>query len=179
MDSSDSHRTGVGANLLAALGAPNRLKRLADGSTAHAWTLDPSGDGVALARCAAHDRNGQALMQQVDSLLSAATARGLCVRTLIVANGISGNRRFHERPDLLMVEEEIESGCGWLGVFDRDRISRALVAWIAFADYLRETDTQLFVGRHGELIEPADLGGSVVPVETWDAVQNVLELTRR
>lgn len=108
------------------------------------WTIDEAGDGIALARSATQG----GLLEQARELLDADYG-DRTLRTLIVAPNTCGNRRFHERPDLLEIEDNVDEGwCKWLAVRQLVNISRTAEAVELFADYLHESNVELIVTSH-------------------------------
>jgi hypothetical protein len=90
------------------------------------------------------------LLSQIDRLLACPDARR--IRHIVVAQGVSGNRRFRERADLLGVENAVAGGwCAFVAVDDFARIScLPYVGW-RFLDYLERNNVALVLrcGRVG------------------------------
>jgi hypothetical protein len=85
---------------------------LADGSAAARFLCDPDGEGIGVARSATPS------LGPIDRQLAALAAlhsRGRRLREIVVANSLSGFRRFHERPDLLAVEAAVSAIPHWVG----------------------------------------------------------------
>jgi hypothetical protein len=134
--------TALPAAVVELLGVPHEVRIVRDRATAFSWTLDEAGDGIAVARSA---RSG-GLAAQV-RLLQRLAKRGRKIRKIVVAPDMCGNRRFHERPDLLEVEESIRAGwCKFVAFTDVGRISRERDAAILFCEYLREEQVELVLG---------------------------------
>jgi hypothetical protein len=134
--------TALPATVVELLGVPDEVRMVRDRATAFSWTLDDAGDGIAVARSA---RSG-GLADQVMSLQRLAEC-GRRIRKIVVAPDMCGNRRFHERPDLLEVEESIRAGwCKFVAFTGHERISRERDAAILFCQYLREEQVELVLG---------------------------------
>lgn len=143
-----------------ARGEATRSEVLADGTTAWAWTIDPDGCGVAVARSAAAE--SESVLLQVRTLLEFGK-RNLAVRELVVAVGVGGDRRFHERPDLLAVEAAVLAQprwCSFVVFTEPSRMTRSPEAELLFLAFLREHNVELlFVDPPNELavLTPADI----------------------
>lgn len=127
-------------------GKPAETVVLADGATAWVWDVDPEGDGVAVARSVASA--AECVLIQVDQIMEYAARHELTIRQLVVATRLDGNRRFHERPDLMAVEAAIDVSprwCKFVLFTDLHRISRASMGLLLFRGYLREKNVKLIV----------------------------------
>ena len=141
------------STVLELLGLPDGARLLSDGAAAFSWTLEEDGDGIGVARSAT--RGG--LEGQVQRLLNL-TSDGRRLRTIVVAPRMCGNRRFHERPDLLdgcldpgsegygYTNDAVKAGwCRFVAVTDMDRISREADVGTLFVEYLREEGVELIL----------------------------------
>jgi hypothetical protein len=134
--------TALPAEVVDLLGVPDEVRMVRDRAAAFTWTLDESGEGIAVARSA----TSGGLAGQVKSLQRLAEG-GRKIRKIVVAPDMCGNRRFHERPDLLEVEESIRAGwCKFVAFTGHERISRERDAAILFCQYLREEQVELVLG---------------------------------
>jgi hypothetical protein len=139
------------ASVLELLGLPDGARLERDSAAAFSWMFEEDGDGIGIARSAF--RSG--LEGQIQQLLNLAS-RGKKLRRLIVAPSLCGNRRFHERPDLLAVDDAVKSGwCRFVAATDLSRISREAAAGTLFVEYLREEGVELILTSWSS--EPVDL----------------------
>jgi hypothetical protein len=158
--------------LIDRFGPADEIRMLTGRLAAWSWTIDESGDGIGFARSA----TGARLHRQAEALLRVRYGNGL--RKLVVAPRVCGNRRFHERPDLLEVEHAIGEGwCRWVAVTEFDRISRTTEAGELFASYLRETNTELVVANIA-LDQPFDLDRSSLDIHALSASVEAERLRR-
>jgi hypothetical protein len=137
--------------VLELLGLPDGARLLSAGAAAFSWTVEEDGDGIGVARSAT--RGG--LECQVQRLLNL-TNEGRRLRTIVVAPNMCGNRRFHERPDLLEVDDAVKVGwCRFVAVTDMDRISREADVGTLFVEYLCEEGVELILASRSSA--PVDL----------------------
>jgi DNA invertase Pin-like site-specific DNA recombinase len=123
---------------------------LADGSAAARFLCDADGEGIGVARTDARGVNS--IDRQLEAL-AALHSRGRRLREIIVANALSGFRRFHERPDLLAVEAAVSAIPRWVrfvAFTEIDRISRSMDGALLFAEFLHENDVELVLVDHGD-----------------------------
>ena len=126
------------------LGVPKDTITLSDGATAWVWEVDPAGTGIAVARSASAALDG--VLMQIAALKTFVADRGLKMRALVVSLALNGNRRFHERPDLIAVETAVQAEprrCEFVAFTDMSRISRSPMGLLLFCDFLRQNQTEL------------------------------------
>jgi DNA invertase Pin-like site-specific DNA recombinase len=131
---------------------------LPDGSAAARFLCDAGGEGIGVARTA---RGVDSIDRQLDAL-AALHSRGRRLREIVVANDLSGFRRFHERPDLLAVEAAVSAIPRWVrfvAFTEVDRISRSMDGALLFAEFLHENDVELVLIDHGD--KATDVVGSL------------------
>jgi DNA invertase Pin-like site-specific DNA recombinase len=131
---------------------------LADGSAAARFLCDAGGEGIGVARTA---RGVDSIDRQLDAL-AALHSRGRRLREIVVANDLSGFRRFHERPDLLAVEAAVSAIPRWVrfvAFTEISRISRSMDGALLFAEFLHENDVELVLIDHGD--KATDVVGSL------------------
>jgi DNA invertase Pin-like site-specific DNA recombinase len=132
---------------------------LADGSAAARFLCDADGEGIGVVRSATRGVNS--IESQLEAL-AALHSRGRRLREIVVANDLSGFRRFHERPDLLAVEAAVSAIPRWVrfvAFTGIDRISRSMDGALLFAEFLHENDVELVLVDHGD--QATDVVGSL------------------
>jgi hypothetical protein len=116
--------------------------------------LDPTGDGVLLARSATLERPSQ-LASQLEALFAAADRHGRRPRLIVASAGISGTAPLTERQDLVAVLEELDGGvCSWVAAADWARIARTPIVAEEFVSELARRAVALYLGFD----EPASQG---------------------
>jgi hypothetical protein len=141
------------SELVERLGTPIGSRVLA-GSAAHLWELDPDGRGIGIVRVAGAEVDGA--LAQIEQLLIL-KEHGPAIRQLVVSIGLSGNRRFHERPDLLLIEESFETQpawCDFIAMTEPSRISREPVALTSFLSFMAEHDIDLVLATARRRVDP-------------------------
>jgi DNA invertase Pin-like site-specific DNA recombinase len=107
--------------------------------------VDPSGEGVLLARSATLDRPGQ-LTGQISELFAACDHGGRRPKLIVACAGVPGHKPLEERPDLLAVLGAIDDDrCAWLGVVEPTRIARSVETFHRFVAELEERGAGIFV----------------------------------
>ena len=108
--------------------------------------LDPTGDGVLLARSATLERPSQ-LASQLEALFAVADRDRRQPRLIVASAGISGTAPLAERPDLVAVLEELDGGaCSWVAAADWARIARAPIVAEEFVAELARRAVALYLG---------------------------------
>lgn len=138
-------QTTATADLYKLLGAPE--ERSFGSARMLIFVYDPLGDGCIVARLSDRDiQNGETAMAQVHGGLEQAKRQGRSPRLIVVTTNLSGANLFRRRPDLQLIQDEIEKGtCRWVYFRGVDRLARKGLVFYEFIELIVGTGTDLLL----------------------------------